>query len=69
MLSENANNPRAEKAKSSNAWFWGGWSRSSETIQESRSNDPTSEGLHLITLIIVLHLKAILSMILDNQQK
>ena len=38
---------------------WGGWSRSSENIQESRSNDPASEGLHLITLIIVLQLEVI----------
>jgi hypothetical protein len=33
--------------------FWDGWSRSSENIQESRSNDPTSEGLHLTSSFIV----------------
>mgnify|MGYP003675949528 CR=1 FL=1 len=42
-----------EKQESSDVLFWGGWSRSSEYTQESRSNDPTSEGLHLTSSFIV----------------
>jgi len=54
MQSKKADNPEVEKAKSSKAGFWGGWSRSSEHTQESRSNDPASEGLHIVWLTIVL---------------
>ena len=43
-----------EKAKSSDAWLWGGWSRSSEITQKSGSNDPASEGLHIVWPTIVL---------------
>ncbi len=51
--------PERKRQKVAMFSSWGGWSRSSENIQESRSNDPASEGLHLITLIIVLQLEVI----------
>ena len=69
MLSKNANNPRVEKAKSSDAWIWGGWSRSSENIQESRSNDPTSEGLHIVSIDKVLQVQKTMILLIKHNPK
>jgi len=59
--------PSKGESESSEVLFRGGWSRSSEKPKESRSNDSTSEGLHIVWLVIELQVCFKWAMILDNK--
>jgi hypothetical protein len=56
MASKNDKNLKEKSQKVAMYSNWGRWSRSSELTQESRSNDPISEGLHMVSILIVLQL-------------